>query len=247
MAVDSAGVQGVAGQTAIGEIVAGPHVIEILLAAVGIAMNPPAVIAAILLVTASRRKAIAFACGWVVGLLIVGCVVMIVGDVVDQPFGASVPIFVAKAVVGISLLGMAASKWLSHRRSSGDKELPRWMSWLYDLSAPSAFLAAAAFAALNPKTIAFNAAGVFAILAASFRTETEWTALVVFVVLSSLSVTAPVIIAVLFPRRSSGVLALAESWLGDNSSVVAATVLLVLGLMVLYSGAEGLVQFYRSA
>ncbi len=229
-------------------MMAGPLVIELLLAAAGIAINPPAVIAAILLIASSRRKAIAFAGGWVVGLLIVGCVVMVVGDAIEQPGGASVPMLVTKAVVGIVLLGLAVTKWRSYRsRSSGDKELPSWMSRLYDISAPRAFIAAAAFAALNPKTIAFNAAGVLAILAASFRAETEWAALLVFVLLSSLSVTAPVIGAVLFPRRSAGLLALAERWLGDNSSVVAAAVLLVLGLMVLYSGAEGLVQIYRSA
>jgi len=44
--------------------VAGPLVIEILPAAVGIAINPPAVIAAILLVAASRRKGLAFAGGY---------------------------------------------------------------------------------------------------------------------------------------------------------------------------------------
>ena len=141
-------------------MMAGPLVIELLLAAAGIAINPPAVIAAILLIASSRRKAIAFAGGWVVGLLIVGCIVMVVGDAVEQPGGASVPMLMAKAVVGIALLGLAVTKWRSYRRSSGDKELPGWMSRLYNISAPRAFIAAAAFAALNPKTIAFNAAGV---------------------------------------------------------------------------------------
>jgi hypothetical protein len=50
--------------------------------------------------------------------------------------------------------------------------------------------------------------------------------------------------AVLAPRRSAGALAFAERWLGENSSAVAAAVLLVLGLMVLYGGAEGLAQVY---
>jgi hypothetical protein len=230
-----------------GEEMAGPLVIEFLLAAAGIAINPPAVIAAILLVASSRRKALAFAGGWVFGLLIVGCVVMVAGEAVEQPRGASVPMLVAKVMLGIALLGLAVTKWRSHRRSLGDKELPGWMSRLYDISAPRAFLAAAAFAALNPKTIAFNAAGVLAILTASFRVKTEWAALFVFVWLSSLSVTVPVIGAVLLPRRSAWVLAIAQRWLRDNSSLVAAAVLLVLGLMVLYTGAEGLVQIYRSA
>jgi threonine/homoserine/homoserine lactone efflux protein len=103
------------------------------------------------------------------------------------------------------------------------------------------------YAALNPKTIAFNAAGVVTILGASLAVEAEWAALVAFVLLASLSVTAPVALSVFAPRRSAEVLALAERWLGDNSAVVAVAVLLVLGLMVLYSGAEGLAQIYRPA
>jgi hypothetical protein len=228
------------------ELVTGPLLIEVLLAALGIAVNPPAVIAAILLVASSRRKALAFAGGWVIGLFIVGSIVMVVGDAVGQSGGSSVPMLLVKVAVGIALRGLAGMKWRSHR-TSGDKELPGWMSRLYNISAPRAFLAAAMYAALNPKTIAFNAAGVVAILGASLAVESEWAALVAFVLLASLSVTAPVAFSVFAPRRSAEVLALAERWLGDNSAVVAAAVLLVLGLMVLYSGVEGLAQIYRPA
>jgi len=224
--------------------VPGPLVIEILLAAVGIAINPPAVIAAILLVAASRRKGLAFAGGWLVGLLLVGGIVLALGEVAGQKGSASVSRLVAETVVGIALLWLAALKWRSHRQASAEKEMPGWMSRLSDISAPRAFVVAVAYAALNPKTIAFNAAGVLAILSASFSVQTEWMALLAFVAVASLSVTAPVIAAAVFPRKSAGTLALAERWLGDNSSLVAAGVLLVLGVMLLYSGVEGLAKMY---
>jgi threonine/homoserine/homoserine lactone efflux protein len=226
--------------------VTGPLLIEILLAALGIAVNPPAVIAAIILVASSRRKALAFAGGWVFGLFIVGSIVMLAGEAVGQSGESSVTMLVVKVAVGIALLVLAGMKWRSYR-TAGDKELPGWMTRLYNISAPRAFLAAAMYAALNPKTIAFNAAGVVTILGASLAVESEWAALVAFILVASLSVTAPVAFAVFAPRRSADVLALAERWLGDNSAVVAAAVLLVLGLMVLYSGVEGLAQIYRPA
>jgi hypothetical protein len=228
------------------ELVTGSLLIEVLLASIGIAVNPPAVIAAILLVASSRRKALAFAGGWVFGLFIVGAIVMVAGDAVGQSGASSVPMLVVKVAVGIGLLGLAGMKWRSHR-TSGDKELPGWMSRLYNISAPRAFLAATLYAALNPKTIAFNAAGVVTILGASLAVATEWAALVAFVLLASSSVTVPVVFSLFAPRRSEEVLALAERWLGDYSALVAAAVLLVLGLMVLYSGAEGLAQIYRPA
>jgi len=226
--------------------VTGTLAIEVLLAALGIAVNPPAVIAAILLAASSRSKALAFAGGWVFGLFIVGAIVMVAGDTVSQSGGSSVPMLVVKVAVGITLLGLAGLKWRSHRTSE-DKEMPGWMSRLYDVSASRAFLVAAMYAALNPKTIAFNVAGVVTILGASLAVETEWAALLAFVLLASLSVTAPVASSVFAPRRSADVLALAERWLVDNSAMVAAAVLLVLGLMILYSGADGLAQIYRPA
>ena len=226
---------------------AATFIAEFLLAALGIAVNPPAAIAAIILASASRRKALAFAAGWTIGLLAVGSVVMLVGDTVGSSGGTSLPVLVAKVAVGIALLWLAVAKWRSYRTATGDKELPGWMQRLHDVPAPRAFLAAFAYASLNPKTIAFNAAGVLAILGASLGVRWEWAALVVLVVLSSMTVTVPVALAVLAPRRSAQVLAFANRWLGDNSAAVAAAVLLVLGLMVLYSGAEGLVLLYTSA
>ena len=224
----------------------GPILIEVFLAALAIAVNPPAVIAAILLVASSRGKGLAFGSGWVFGLFMVGSILMVAGDAVGQSGGSYVPMLALKVALGITLLVLAGMKWRSHR-TSGDKELPGWMSRLYDLSAPRAFLAAAMYAALNPKTIAFNAAGVVTILGASLEVKMEWATLVAFVLLASMSVTVPVAFSLLAPRRAAAVLALAQRWLADNSAVVAAVVLLVLGLMVLYSGVEGLAQIYRPA
>jgi len=226
--------------------VTGPILIEVFLAALAIAVNPPAVIAAILLVASSRGRGLAFGGGWVFGLFIVGSILMVAGDAVGQSGGSSVPMLALKVALGITLLVLAGMKWRSHR-TSGEKELPGWMSRLYDLSAPRAFLAAAMYAALNPKTIAFNATGVVTILGASLEVKAEWATLVAFVLLASMSVTVPVAFSLLAPRRSAAVLALAQRWLADNSAVVAAVVLLVLGLMVLYSGVEGLAQIYRPA
>ena len=226
---------------------AGLFILELLLAALGIAVNPPAVIASIVLASASRRRALAFAAGWTVGLLAVGSILMLVGDAAQPSGGTSLPVLVAKVMVGLVLLWLSGAKWRSYRTSAVDKELPGWMKRLHEVSAPRAFMAAAAYASLNPKTIAFNAAGVLTILGASLGVRWEWTALAVFVLLAGMTVTVPVAAAVLAPRRSTRVLALANRWLGQNSSAVAAAVLLVLGLMVLYSGAEGLVPLFRFA
>ncbi|MDY0087507.1 MAG: GAP family protein [Coriobacteriia bacterium] len=221
---------------------AGSFVIESLLAALGIAINPPAVIASILLASISRRKALAFAAGWVTGLFLVGLVVVLVGEAIELAGVTSVWVLVAKVAIGVTLLWLGTAKWRSYRTVSGDKGSPVWMRRLHGISAARAFLLAVAYASLNPKTVAFGAAGVVAILGASLGATTTGILLGMFIVLSSLTVTAPVAFAVLAPQRSTQALASGERWLGDHGRAVGAVVLLVLGVVVLYSGTEGLLH-----
>ncbi len=223
-------------------LLTGPLVIELLLAAAGVAFNPPAIIASIVLVSSSRPKALAFAGGWLAGLLLIGSVVMFVGDVSESLGGPSVLALVAKLVLGAVLVIWALAKWRKRSTSSGTDEMPRWMRSLTNLSSSRAFLVAAAYASLNPKTLAFIAAGVLAILGASYSVTVEWITLLLFVVLASLSVTVPAALAVVAPHRSADSLAAARLWLGDNGSIVTAAVLAVLGALLLYSAIAGLVQ-----
>ena len=89
----------------------GPLIVELLLAAAGVAFNPPAIIASIVLASSSRRKAMAFAGGWLAGLLLIGSVVMLVGDVSELLGGPSMLALVAKLVLGAVLVIWALAKW----------------------------------------------------------------------------------------------------------------------------------------
>ena len=223
-------------------LLTGPLIIELLLAAAGVAFNPPAIIASIVLASCSRPKAIAFAGGWLAGLLVIGSVVMLVGDVSELLGGPSMLALVAKLVLGGVLVIWALAKWRKQSTSSGADEMPRWMRSLTGLSSPRAFLIAAAYASLNPKTLAFVVAGVLSILGASSSVAVEWITLLLFVILASLSVSVPVALAVIAPHRSADSLAAARLWLVDNGSMVTAAVLAVLGVLLLYSAIAGLLQ-----
>ena len=92
-------------------LLTGPLIIELLLAAAGVAFNPPAIIASIVLASSSRPKAMAFAGGWLAGLLVIGSVVMLVGDVSELLGGPSTLVLVAKLVLGAVLFIWALAKW----------------------------------------------------------------------------------------------------------------------------------------
>ena len=97
---------------------------------------------------------------------------------------------------------------------------------------------AAAYALFNPKTVAFVVAGALTIVDASLGAAAEWAALALFVVLASLTVTAPVAFAVLAPQSSAESLVSARRWLSDNGSILTAAVLGVLGVVLVYSAAN---------
>jgi hypothetical protein len=212
------------------------------LAAAGVAFNPPAIIASIVLASSSRPRALAFAGGWLAGLLVIGSAVMLAGDVGELLGGPSMLALAAKLVLGAVLVVWALAKWRKQSKSSEAEEVPGWMSSLTGLSSPRAFLVAAAYASLNPKTLAFVVAGVLTILGASVSVTLEWITLLLFVILASLSVTVPVALAVMAPNHSADSLAAARLWLGDNGSMVTAAVLAVLGVLLVYSAVAGLLQ-----
>ncbi len=108
-------------------LLTGPLSIELLLAAAGVAFNPPAIIASIVLASSSRQKAMAFAGGWLAGLLAIGSVVMLIGDVNELLGGPSTPALAAKLVLGAVLVIWALVKWRKQSTSSAADEMPRWM------------------------------------------------------------------------------------------------------------------------
>ena len=221
----------------------GLALVELLPAAVGIALNPPAIVSAILMLSSSnpRAKALSFLAGWMVGLFLVGSAVLIAGDLPGSRPGPSKIAFVIKLVLGFVLLVFAFRQWRSHRSVSAGEEVPRWMRSMVGFSSPKAFGAAAALAAFNPKTLALNVAGVMIILEAHLRVPAEWAALVVFVVFASVTVAAPVVYYLIAPRHSELALESSKRWLIVNNAAIIGTVLLILGVMLLGAGIQGLI------
>lgn len=217
--------------------------LELATAAFAIALNPPAVVAVILMLSPTRpkRTALSFVAGWMVGLLIVGAAVLLAGEVSDLWSVAEWLAMALRIALGLSLVVLAVIKWLKHRSSAPSEDTPEWMRSITELSARRAFAVAAAFAALNPKTLALNVAGVVVILDAGLPVAREWAALAVFVTASSLSVAGPVIYQLAAPRSAEPVLEASKGWLVENSAVVTSVVLLLLGLVVLGEGIQAFV------
>lgn len=221
-----------------------PIVGELLLAelvplAIGIALNPPAVMAVVMLLsgTGSRRVAYAFTAGWLAGLVAIGMTVLLaenVGGMSGEPtvFGAMV-----KSVLGLVLVLLALKQW-REARSTTEPKVPGWMRSLTELSASRAFVSAGLFAALNPKTLAFNAAAAISIAEHTDSPAEQFALVLAFTLLGSITLIAPLAIALVAPTWSTVRLASLEEWLTANGGIVTAAIILVIGAVLFISGAQ---------
>lgn len=216
---------------------------DLLPAAVGIALSPLPVVAVILMLFSARAKAngISFVAGWAAGLLVVGGAFLLLGGgsagTASDPSQSSL---VIQVLLGVLLLAAALKQWRSFHAPTAGPDMPAWMRTIDDFSAGKAFGVAALLSGANPKNLALNAAGVLVITQAGMSSTQEWTALVVFVVLSSLTVALPVLYYFVGGDKAKARLDSWKIWLTANNAAVMAVVLLIFGVKLLVAGAQGL-------
>jgi hypothetical protein len=216
---------------------------DLLPIALGIALSPLPIAAAILMLLSSRAKAngVAFVAGWIVGLLLVGGLVLLFGSAAGTTSEPSKLSLVLQVLIGLALLFIALKQWRISRDASKEPAMPAWMSTIDDFSAGKAFGVGALLSGVNPKNLALNLAGVLVIAEAGLSPQQEWVTFVVYVLLASLTVALPVIYYLVARENSKAKLDAMKTWLIANNAIVMAVLLLVLGVKLLAAGAQGLV------
>lgn len=93
---------------------------ELLAAILAIALNPPAVVAVILMLSSSHaeRKALSFLAGWMVGLFLVGAIALFAGELSGNWGPPERLTLIIQLVLGVVLIGFAVKKWRDHRAAA---------------------------------------------------------------------------------------------------------------------------------
>ncbi|MFI6175645.1 GAP family protein [Nonomuraea sp. NPDC051191] len=216
---------------------------DLLPSAVGVALSPVPIIAAVLMLMspAASRTAPAFALGWICGLLLVTTAVVLIAD----PAGAAdngghMWTVVVKLLLGVLFLVMAAQQWRSRPREGEPAQMPGWMAAVDRMRAGKAFGLGALLSGLNPKNFALAVAAALAIAEAGLTSVSAAVAIVVFVVLGSLTVAGPVLGFLLLRERIRASLVSAKDWLVAENATVMFVVLLVLGVVMIGKGMAGM-------
>lgn len=213
---------------------------EILPLALGVAISPIPIIAAILMLLSPRAKrlSLGFLIGWLLGIVVAAVVFTIVGSLITVADGnTSQPIAgVVKLVLGALLLLLAFNQWRKRPKPGETAALPKWMAAIDSMRPGQALGLAFALAAINPKNLMMAAAAGVDIGTAGLSIGGEILAVVVFVVVAACSVAIPVIAYLIAADRMRAPLERLREWLVANNTTVMAILLLVIGVVTIGKG-----------
>ncbi|WP_194829635.1 GAP family protein [Nocardia sp. XZ_19_231] len=207
--------------------------------AVGVAVSPIPIIAAILMILSKNAGGAAkgFVVGWVAGILIVtGVMTVLAGTLGGTDSEPSKGASIVKIILGVALVVLAVIQWQERSQT----EVPGWMKAIDTLTPAKALGLGALLSGVNPKNLLLCVSAGVAIGAGGLSAGGDLVAIVVFTLLASVTVLAVVIGYMVAADKLGPMLDSLREWLQLNNHAVMAIVLLIMGSVVLGKGIGGL-------
>ncbi|MGW0635943.1 GAP family protein [Nocardia salmonicida] len=207
--------------------------------AVGVAVSPIPIIAAILMILSKNAGGAAkgFAVGWVAGILVVtGVMTLLAGTLGGTDSEPSTGASIVKIILGVALVVLAVIQWQERSQT----EVPGWMKAIDTLTPVKALGLGALLSGVNPKNLLLCVSAGVAIGAGGLSAGGDLVAIVVFTLLASVTVLAVVVGYMLAADKLGPTLDSLREWLQLNNHAVMAIVLLIMGTVVLGKGIGGL-------
>lgn len=213
---------------------------EILPLAIGVAISPIPIIAAVLMLLSPRAKStgVGFAAGWVVGILVVVVIFTLLASIIPQgdaddpkPISGTI-----KIILGVLLLLLAIRQWRSRPAAGEEPGMPKWMGAIDSMTAIRGFVLGLLLSGPNPKNLLMGVGAGVAIGSTGLTVGESIVVIVVYTVLAALTVLVPVIAYLVASERMAGPLGVLRTWLVHNNATVMAVLLLVIGVVVIGKG-----------
>ena len=216
---------------------------DILPLAIAAAISPFPIIGVVLMLVTPRARVNGpmFVVGWLVGLAVVGTI----GLTVASAAGASnngAPSDGANTtqiVLGALLLLFALRQWRKRPRPGEPEPMPKWMDAVEGFTPLKAGGAGVVLSAVNPKNLLLTLAAATTIASTSLSTGDQVLVYVVYVLIATIGVAAPVVIYFAMGERSQPMLDNLKTWLAHNNAAIMAVIFLVIGAKVLGQGIAG--------
>lgn len=213
---------------------------DILPLALGIAISPIPIIAAILMLLSPRAKgtSIGFFLGWVLGIVVALVVFILLASVItpadpDEPQPVA---GVIKLLLGALMLALSVKQWRGRPQGDDEPTLPSWMAAIDQFTVAKGLGLGFLLSAVNPKNLLMGAGAGMTIGSAGLTTGGTVITVIVFTVIAAASVAIPVIGYLLASQAMAAPLQSLRVWLLHNNATVMAVLLLVIGVTMLGKG-----------
>ncbi|HUK98925.1 MAG TPA: GAP family protein [Gaiellaceae bacterium] len=212
--------------------------------AVAIAVFPVPVIAVVLVLGSDRGKAkgLAFVLAWSLGLAAVGVVALVLAGAIGASDDGEPATWasVLLLALGVLLLALAVRQWRGRPRTAEEALVPGWMRAVNDFSIPRAGSAGFALSAVNPKNALLVAAAATEIDELGLPAGKEAAVLAVFVLVASIGVLTPLLLAVFLGERSGPLLDELRGWMVRHNAAIMSVLFVLIGTKLIGDAVSGL-------
>jgi threonine/homoserine/homoserine lactone efflux protein len=217
---------------------------EILPLAIGVAISPVPIIAIVLMLGTPRARSngLAFALGWLAGLTIVGGALLALasGNSQENDGGPETWVSIVKLVLGVLFLLLAARTWRSRPKAGQEAAMPKWMQAIDTFTTGRSLVFGLLLSGVNPKNLALTIAAATTIAQTGISGGESAGALIVFILIGSLSILTPVFIYFALGTRAAVILDELKDWMAGHNAAIMTVLLLVLGAKLIGDGVGGL-------
>lgn len=215
----------------------------ILPLALGIAISPIPIVAAILMLLSPKARvtSVGFLLGWVGGIVVASTVFTLLSSLLpEQETDASQPIrAVIHLVLGALLLLLALRQWRGRPKDGEDPPLPKWMQAIDTISFGGALGLGFLLSAVNPKNLILAAGAGLVIGGAGLTVGESALVIGIFTVIAALTVAVPVIGYLIAADRLRDPLDRLRGWLVHENATIMAVLLAVIGVVLIGKGIAG--------
>jgi hypothetical protein len=205
--------------------------------ALGIALNPTPIVAAILLLTSNRgmRKGIAYLVGWLIGLItLLTTVVLVVSsrDYRRASFTAQLTDW-ALLSFGVVLLIMAWIQWRKRPLPDEESLSLKWLRGMVQVNSFEAWSAGLFFGLFSVRNILLTGAAAMIMGESIMSTDGMLFSCLLFVTIASLGIALPVMLAATQSDQANATLTEWENWLSLHNLTINWIVRVVIAVQLL--------------
>ena len=211
--------------------------------AVGIAISPIPIVAVVLMLGTRNTKSdsLSFLVGWLGAMAIAGAILLAIAGSADltedgAPADSSSTL---KVVLGVVLLVLAVKQWRKRPAPGEEPEMPKWMNEIEGFTPGKSAGLGVLVSVVNPKNLILMVGGVTAIAQTEVSGADQAIAWIIFMVIATIGVAAPVVIYFAMGDKAAGILADLKVWMAHHNAAIMAVILVIIGVKLIGDSISG--------